>query len=89
MTPSSKKTISSLISGERETPVRRTPVRGLKRKRGTIVEEDLKKSAFQSTSRATGDIEIIEECVDGKFVRLENKSDKVIAGNSLFCFDIR
>ncbi|KAB7506119.1 Lamin Dm0 [Armadillidium nasatum] len=79
LTPSSKKTISSLISGERETPVRRTPVRGMKRKRGTIVEEDLKKSAFQSTSRATGDIEIIEECVDGKFVRLENKSDKDIS----------
>ncbi|MCL4115318.1 UNVERIFIED_CONTAM: hypothetical protein GTU68_018352 [Idotea baltica] len=79
LTPGTKQTISSMISGERETPVRRTPVRGGMKRKRTLVEEDMTKAAFQSTSRATADIEIIEECVEGKFVRLENKSDKDIA----------
>jgi len=61
---------------ERETPIRRTPLRGMKRKRTVVEESSSEKSAFQSTARALGDIEIIEDCPEGKFVKLHNKSEK-------------
>lgn len=67
-------TSGATVVGERETPVRRTPLRGLKRKRQVI--EEGSKSAFQSTARSQGDIEIAEDCAEGKFVKLRNKSDK-------------
>merc|ERR1711970_1583088 len=61
---------------ERETPIRRTPLRGLKRKRTVVEESSSEKSAFQSTARSLGDIEISEDCPEGKFVKLHNKSEK-------------
>merc|ERR1711970_590965 len=61
---------------ERETPIRRTPLRGLKRKRTVVEESSSEKSAFQSTARSLGDIEIAEDCPEGKFVKLHNKSEK-------------
>lgn len=61
---------------ERETPYRRTPQRGMKRKR-QVIEEEFQKSAYQSTARSVGDIDIVEDCPEGKFVKLFNKSDKV------------
>lgn len=70
LTPSTKRKLSSS-----DTPLRGTPLRGMKRKRAVI--EDTSKSAFKSTSRAMGDIEIIDECPEGRFIRLENKNKKV------------
>ena len=49
----------------------------MKRKRTVVEESSSEKSAFQSTARALGDIEIIEDCPEGKFVKLHNKSEKV------------
>ncbi|XP_037794519.1 lamin Dm0-like isoform X1 [Penaeus monodon] len=63
---------------ERETPYRRTPQRGMKRKR-QVIEEEFQKSAYQSTARSVGDIDIVEDCPEGKFVKLYNKSDKDFA----------
>lgn len=68
-------TVSSSAT-ERETPYRRTPQRGMKRKR-QVIEEEFQKSAYQSTARSVGDIDIVEDCPEGKFVKLYNKSDKV------------
>ncbi|XP_068209610.1 lamin Dm0-like isoform X4 [Palaemon carinicauda] len=68
-----------VITGERETPIRRTPLRGMKRKR-TVVEEDVvTKSSFQSSARSSGDLELVEDCQEGKFVKLQNKSEKDIS----------
>ena len=64
-----------LISEKGDTPLRRTPLRGLKRKRTVI--EDTKQDAFQTTSRATGELEIVDECPEGGFIRIENKGAKV------------
>jgi len=64
---------------ERETPIRRTPLRGMKRKRTVVEESSSEKSAFQSTARCLGDIEIAEDCPEGKFVKLHNKSEKDVA----------
>ncbi|XP_045608036.2 lamin Dm0 isoform X2 [Procambarus clarkii] len=61
-------------SSGKDTPIRRTPIRSMKRKR-TVMEEESRKS-FQSTARSTGDIDIVEDCPEGKFVKLQNKSDK-------------
>ncbi|XP_066947890.1 lamin Dm0-like isoform X1 [Macrobrachium rosenbergii] len=66
-------------SSERETPVRRTPIRGLKRKR-TVVEEDVvTKSSFQTSARSSGDLELVEDCPEGNFVKVQNKSEKDIS----------
>ncbi|XP_064122828.1 lamin Dm0-like isoform X3 [Macrobrachium nipponense] len=66
-------------SSERETPVRRTPIRGLKRKR-TVVEEDVvTKSSYQTSARSSGDLELVEDCPEGNFVKVQNKSEKDIS----------
>jgi len=73
-------TVTTRTEGERgETPIRRTPLRGMKRKRTVVEESSSEKSAFQSTARALGDIEIIEDCPEGKFIKLHNKSDKDVS----------
>lgn len=66
------------VTSSAETPARRTPQRGFKRKR-QVIEEEFKKSAFQSTARSVGDIDIVEDCPEGKFVKLFNKSEKDFA----------
>ncbi|KAG7177848.1 Lamin Dm0-like 1 [Homarus americanus] len=71
---STSRTIST--STGKETPVRRTPLRSLKCKSTVLEEDTIRKSAFQSTAQSTGDIEIVEGCPDGKFVKLQNKSNK-------------
>ncbi|KAK8721848.1 hypothetical protein OTU49_012604 [Cherax quadricarinatus] len=63
-------------SSGRDTPIRRTPIKALKRKRTVLEEDSMRKSAFQSTARSVGDIEIVEDCPDGKYVKLQNKSEK-------------
>jgi len=72
-------TVQRREGDERETPIRRTPLRGMKRKRTVVEESSSEKSAFQSTARCLGDIEIAEDCPEGKFVKLHNKSEKDVA----------
>nr|CAD7589359.1 unnamed protein product [Timema genevievae] len=65
---------------QQQTPIRRgTPQRGAKRKRTTLEESaSLSESNYRVSSKATGDIEIIEVCSEGKFVKLHNKGNKEI-----------
>lgn len=60
------------------TPSRRTPTRALKRKR-TMLEESSSYtlSDFLTTSNAKGDVEIVEVEPEGKFIRLNNRGEKV------------
>ena len=63
----------------RSTPVRRTPVRGGKRKRTTLEEsEESSMSNYHVTSHAKSEVEISEVCPEGKFIKLHNKGNKVI-----------
>ncbi|KAJ9584207.1 hypothetical protein L9F63_021442 [Diploptera punctata] len=65
------------VRSMRATPIRRTPVRGGKRKRTTLEEsEESSMSNYHVTSHAKGDIEISDVCPDGKFVKLHNKGNK-------------
>lgn len=66
---------SSLAASEKDTPIRRTPLRGQKRKR--VVEEgSMQRSSFQSSVKSIGDLELVEDCPEGKFVKLQNRSEK-------------
>jgi len=66
------------IRAMRGTPVRRTPVRGGKRKRTTLEEsEESSTSNYHVTSHAKGEIEVSDVCADGKYVKLHNKGSKV------------
>ena len=60
------------------TPSRRTPTRAVKRKR-TMLEESsaYTVSEFQTSSTAKGDVEVAEVDSEGKFIRLQNKGEKV------------
>lgn len=61
----------------RGTPIRRTPVRGIKRKRTVVIESEKKSSKdCQVLASAKGDVEIQDHCSDGKFVTLYNKGTK-------------
>lgn len=68
------------VEKSRSTPVRRTPVRGTKRKR-TIVQQSEHKSSsdFSVSGSAKGDIEITEHNQEGKFVKIHNKGSKEVA----------
>ncbi|KAF6214070.1 hypothetical protein GE061_011801 [Apolygus lucorum] len=82
-----------LLEGEEErlhiTPVtspaaRQTPrrtARSAKRKRMELdeTEETHLKTDYSVTSSASGDINIVEECKEGKFVKLMNKGAKEVA----------
>ena len=62
----------------RSTPIRRTPVRGGKRKRTTLEEsEESSMSNYHVTAHAKGEVEISDVCPDGKFIKLHNKGNKV------------
>ncbi|PSN52874.1 Lamin-C [Blattella germanica] len=67
------------VRSMRATPVRRTPVRGGKRKRTTLEEseESSVSTNYDITKHAKGDVEISDVCPDGKFVKLHNKGNKV------------
>nr|AME17877.1 lamin [Eoperipatus sp. LH-2012] len=59
---------------------RSTPIRGLKRKRTLMhSEHSTSSSSYHSSSSSKGEIEIEDQDVDGKFVKLYNKSDKDIS----------
>jgi len=62
---------------------RRTPLRsGLKRKRVGLFEEisvDDSSFSYETQAEVTGDIEILEDDPEGKFVKLRNKSDKEVS----------
>ncbi|KAF2367438.1 Lamin Tail Domain [Trinorchestia longiramus] len=53
-----------------------TPLRGVKRKRTMFSDEETTKAEFKSTATTTGAVHIVEEDVDGKFIKLHNKGDK-------------
>lgn len=77
---SSSQFSQSLRSG-RSTPAGRgTPSRAGKRKRTFLDETDeVTTSDYSVLSAAKGDIEIIESCPEGKFVKLLNKGEAEIA----------
>jgi len=59
------------------TGSRRTPIRsGLKRKRTNIEELD-DSMIYETKQDVVGDIEILEDDPEGKFIKLRNKGDKV------------
>lgn len=66
---------SPLAEIRRSTPVRRTPVRGAKRKRTVLQTEERSTGDSQINSSAKGDIEIHEHDQEGKFVKLFNKGN--------------
>lgn len=67
----------SAVHSPRSTTIRRTPVggRGLKRKR-VLLSRSEDSSNYTSSSSAKGDIEILDQDVEGKYVKLHNKGDK-------------
>lgn len=68
-----------MLQQTRSTPVRRTPVGSRKRKRTYMSHsEETSSSNYTSNASATGDVEIIEQDVEGKYVRLHNKGSKDI-----------
>jgi lamin B len=66
-----------------DTQSRRTPLRGgLKRKRGGMYEEfsvDDSASSYETQAEGSGDIEILEDDPEGKYIKLRNKSDKEVS----------
>lgn len=70
---------------ERITVRGETPLRGVKRKRTMFQDEETVKAELKSTATATGPVHIVEEDVDGKFIRLHNKGDSEysLAGHQL------
>ncbi|KAG1655508.1 Lamin-C [Nymphon striatum] len=60
--------------GQRSTPVRRTPLRG-KRKR-TLLSQEKNMSDYTTTATCMGSIEINEQDTEGKFIKLFNKGEK-------------
>nr|AME17873.1 lamin [Euperipatoides rowelli] len=56
-----------------------TPIRGFKRKRTLLHEHSSSSSSYQSSASAKGEIEIQEQDVEGKFVKLYNKSEKDVS----------
>uniref|UniRef100_T1IJX5 Uncharacterized protein n=1 Tax=Strigamia maritima TaxID=126957 RepID=T1IJX5_STRMM len=70
--------ISPKTVRERSTPIRRAPgFRAAKRKRMLMESEDMGTSTFVSTATCKGDVELIDQDTDGKFVKLHNKGEKV------------
>lgn len=57
---------------------RRTPLRVVKRKR-LEQEIDASEAEFESSSIVNGDVEIVEDEIGGKFIRLRNNSDKEVS----------
>jgi len=59
----------------------RTPAGGRagKRKRMVIESEEASQLGFAVANTCHGDVEIVDECADGKFVKLRNKSNKEVS----------
>ncbi|GAB6018945.1 hypothetical protein CHUAL_000591 [Chamberlinius hualienensis] len=79
--------ISPLISKSaskeqgRATPTRFTPIgpKGVKRRRGYLSQlDETSTTTYNSTANAIGDVEIKEQDVEGKFIRLFNKGESDI-----------
>ncbi|KAF0311973.1 Lamin Dm0 [Amphibalanus amphitrite] len=64
---------SSSARGSRATP---SAGRAGKRKRMVLESEEASTSGFAVANTCHGDVEIVDECADGKFVKLRNKSNK-------------
>ena len=61
--------------GSRATP---SAGRSGKRKRMVLESEEASTSGFAVANTCHGDVEIVDECADGKFVKLRNKSNKEV-----------
>ncbi|XP_059490217.1 lamin Dm0-like [Neocloeon triangulifer] len=61
----------------RFTPSRGTPVRGGKRKRTMMESEEL--DEYDTKASATGDVEFIDVCPQGRYVKLRNKGNKEVS----------
>ncbi|XP_023212196.1 lamin Dm0-like, partial [Centruroides sculpturatus] len=71
--------ISEVVAQSRSTPVRRTPMRGTKRKRTIMSQCEHKSSSdHQVSASAKGDVEIFEHDMEGKYVKLFNKGNKEV-----------
>lgn len=71
--------VSEVVAHSRSTPVRRTPMRGTKRKRTFTSQSEHKSSSdHQVSASAKGDVEIFEHDMEGKFVKLFNKGSKEV-----------
>nr|AME17876.1 lamin [Principapillatus hitoyensis] len=59
---------------------RSTPIRGLKRKRTLMhSEQSSSSSSYHSSASSKGELEIEDQDIEGKFVKIYNKSDKDIS----------
>ncbi|XP_043225659.1 lamin-C-like [Amphibalanus amphitrite] len=67
---------SSSARGSRATP---SAGRAGKRKRMVLESEEASTSGFAVANTCHGDVEIVDECADGKFVKLRNKSNKEVS----------
>ena len=67
---------SSAARGSRATPS--TAGRAGKRKRMVLESEEASTSGFAVANTCHGDVEIVDECAAGKFVKLRNKSNKEV-----------
>ncbi|XP_035229791.1 lamin Dm0-like isoform X2 [Stegodyphus dumicola] len=63
---------------QRSTPVRRTPVRGAKRKRTVLETGEKSSSDLQVSASAKSDVEVQEHDVEGKYIKLFNKGSTEI-----------
>lgn len=65
----------------RASSQRRTPVRGGAKRKRTLLEEsqEASMSDYSISSSAKGEVEVLDVCPDGKFVKIHNKSNKEIS----------
>lgn len=68
---------SLLREQQMQQGIRRTPLRGEKRKRAHFEEFEDTAFSYETSASASGDIEILEDDPEGKYVKLHNKGDKV------------
>jgi lamin B len=70
-----------LLQQQHAQGLRRTPLRGEKRKRAHFEEFSAEDSnfAYETTANVSGDVEILEDDPEGKYVKIHNKGDKEVS----------
>jgi len=70
-----------LLQQQQTQGLRRTPLRGEKRKRAHFEEFSAEDSNFtyETSANVSGDVEILEDDPEGKFVKIHNKGDKEVS----------
>ena len=69
---------SSSASAGRSSRATPSTGRAGKRKRMVLESEEASTSGFAVANTCHGDVEIVDECAEGKFVKLRNKSNKEV-----------